>query len=69
MRDHGGEVCSAGMTPWPLPWMKVAFPFRYRAKMNTTDPVSEKAKTPDPAATFGQSLGQSQRFCADNYLM
>jgi integrase len=48
--------------------LRIYFPDRYRERMAVDTKSPETVKAPAPAATFGQSFGQSQGLCADNYL-
>lgn len=47
--------------------LRIYFPDRYRDRMAVDTTSPETVKAPAPAATFGQSFGQSQGLCADNY--
>jgi len=48
--------------------LRTYFPDRYRKRMAVADTLPETVKAPAFTATFGQSFGQSQGLCADNYL-
>ncbi len=48
--------------------MRTYFPDRYQERMAVDAKSPETEKAPVPAATFGQSFGQSQGLHADNYL-
>jgi hypothetical protein len=47
--------------------LRTFFPDRYRGRMAVDVKSPKTVKAPAPAATFGQSFGQSQELCADNY--